>query len=93
MSVLQEESSGLEVATLQANARGTSMLALIGHQEACKKLQDVALPAPSSLGQRMAAVLRVTRRIFRNWRLASSHQPPEMHAIDYLAKHHTKVFV
>jgi hypothetical protein len=69
------------------------MLAFIVHQEARKKVQDVAPPALSSRGQRMASVLRAARRILWNWRLASRHRPPEMHAIDHLAKHHTKVFV
>lgn len=69
------------------------MLAFIVHQEARKKVQDVAPPALSSRGQRLASVLRAARRILWNWRLASRHRPPEMHAIDHLAKHHTKVFV
>jgi len=69
------------------------MLTFIVHQETGKKIQDVDPPAPSSLGQRMASVLRAARRIFWNWRLAARHRPPEMHAIDHLARHHTKVFV
>jgi hypothetical protein len=93
MPALQEGSSVLEVAALQAPAGETRMLAFIGHQEACKKIQDVALPAPTSLGRRMASVRRATRRILWKWRLASSHRQPEMHAIDHLARHHTKVFV
>jgi hypothetical protein len=41
----------------------------------------------------MAAVLRAAQCIFWNWQRASSYRPPEMHAIDHLARHHTKVFV
>ena len=93
MPALQEGSSVLEVATLQAYAGETSLLAFVVHREAGKEIQDVALPAPSSRGRRMASELRIARRIFWNWRFASSHRPPEMHAIDHLARHHTKAFV
>jgi hypothetical protein len=69
------------------------MLAFIVQQEARKKVQDVAPPAPAPRGQRIASVLRAARRTLWNWRLASRHRPPEMHAIDHLAKHYTKAFV
>ena len=69
------------------------MLTFIVQQETGKKIQDIAPPAPASLGQRMASVLRAARRIFWNRLLAARHRPPEMHAIDHLARHHTKVFV
>jgi hypothetical protein len=55
--------------------------------------QDAAPPAPSLRRKRLTSVLRASWHIFRNRRLASSHRPPEMHALDHLAKHHTKVFV
>ena len=69
------------------------MLAFIVQQEVCKKVQDSAPPAPAPRGQRMASMLRAARRVFWNWRLASRHRPPEMHAIDHLARHYTKEFV
>ena len=31
--------------------------------------------------------------ILQDWRIERGHSPPEMHAIDHLARHHTKVFV
>jgi hypothetical protein len=63
-------------------------------QEASEKaLQDTHPPAPSSQRKRVESVLRASWCILQHWRPAHSHQPPEMHAIDHLAKEHPKAFV
>ncbi len=69
------------------------MLAFIVHQELNKKTQDAAPPAPPLLRKHRTSMLRAAWRMFRNWRRVPGHRPPEMHAIDHLARHHTKVFV
>jgi hypothetical protein len=58
-----------------------------------KATQDTPPPAPSSRRKRVASVFRASWGILRHLRPMPSHQPPEMHAIDHLAKDHTKAFV
>jgi hypothetical protein len=55
--------------------------------------QDPPPPAPCSRRQRVAAVLRASWCMLRPWRPTYSQRPPEMHAIDHLAKDHPKAFV
>jgi len=63
-------------------------------QEVSKKApQDTPPPTPCSRRLRVAAVLRASWGILRHWRPVDSHRPPEMHAIDHLAKDHPKAFV
>jgi len=38
-------------------------------------------------------MLRASWCILRHWRPMLSHGPPEMHAIDYMARDHPKAFV
>src|SRR5262249_23993385 len=58
-----------------------------------KAIQNIPPPAPYSRRKRVAAVLCASWCILRHWRLARSHRPPEMHAIDHLAKDHPRAFV
>jgi hypothetical protein len=63
-------------------------------QEALERApQGTPPPAPGSRRKRAASVLRVSWRILRHWRPTRGQRPPEMHAIDYLAKDHPKAFV
>jgi len=63
-------------------------------QEALGKVpQNTPPPAPGSRRQRAASALRVSWCILRHWRPTLSQGPPEMHAIDYLAKDHPRAFV
>src|SRR5262249_262275 len=58
-----------------------------------KATEDTPPPTPFSRRKRVAAVLRTSWCILRHWRPARSHRPPEMHAIDHLARDHPKAFV
>ncbi len=58
-----------------------------------KAPRDTPLSAPGSRRQRMAFGLRAAWCLLRHWWPTLSHRPPEMHAIDYLAKDHPKAFV
>jgi hypothetical protein len=58
-----------------------------------KARQDRLLPAPCSRRTRVMFALRALWCIRRSWWPTSSHGPPEMHAIDYLAKDHPRAFV
>jgi len=63
-------------------------------QEVSEKApQDVPPLAPCSRRKRVAAMLRASWCILRHWRPMLSHGPPEMHAIDYMARDHPKAFV
>ena len=63
-------------------------------QEVLEKApQDTPPPAPCSRRKRVAAVLRASWCILRHWQPGLSHRPPEMHAIDHLARDHPKAFV
>jgi hypothetical protein len=65
----------------------------IVQKELEKATKDTPPPAPCSQRKRVAAVLRASWCILRHWRAASGQQPPEMHAIDHLAKDHPKAFL
>jgi len=65
----------------------------IVQEVAAKAPQDTPPPAPCSRRQRVASVLHTSWCILRHWRPARSHRPPEMHAIDHLARDHPKAFV
>jgi len=65
----------------------------IVHEALEKATWDTPPPAPCSRRKRVAAVLRASWCILRHWRPMLSHGPPEMHAIDYLARDHPKAFV
>jgi hypothetical protein len=65
----------------------------IVQETAWEATQDAPAPALLPRRKRIACVLRASWGILRRWQPARSHRPPEMHAIDHLAKHHTKVFV
>jgi hypothetical protein len=58
-----------------------------------KVLQAIPPPTPCSRRKRVESVLRASWCILRHWRPARRHRPPEMHAIDHLAKDHPKAFV
>ena len=63
-------------------------------QEALERApQGTPPPAPGSRRKRAASVLRASWCLLRHWRPACSHRPPEMHAMDHLAKDHPKAFV
>jgi len=54
---------------------------------------DIPLQTPGLRRQRVASRLRAAWCLLRHWWPTLSHRPPEMHAIDYLAKDHPKAFV
>ena len=58
-----------------------------------KALQDTPPLAPGSRRQRVAAVLRASWCMPRHWWPARRHRPPEMTAMDHLAKDYPKAFV
>jgi hypothetical protein len=58
-----------------------------------KAPQDTPPPAPCSRRKRVTFVFRASWCILWHWRPVLSHGPPEMHAIDYLAKDHPRAFV
>ena len=63
-------------------------------QEALGKApQNTPPPSPCSRHRRTASVLRISWDILRHWRTTLSQGPPEMHAIDYLARDHPRAFV
>jgi hypothetical protein len=56
-------------------------------QEVVEKApQDIPLAAPGIRRKRVASMLRASWCILRHWRPAFNHRPPEMHAVDHLAK-------
>jgi hypothetical protein len=63
-------------------------------QEALEKApHDTPPPALYSRHKHVAAVLRASWCFLRHWRPTLGQGPPEMHAIDHLAKDHPKAFV
>jgi hypothetical protein len=58
-----------------------------------KAPRDIPLQAPGSQRQRLASGLRAAWCLLRYWWPTLSPRPPEMHAIDYLAKDHTRAFL
>ena len=57
-----------------------------------KASQTVPPPVLLQEHRRAASVRRASLDILQNWRMERSHSPPEMHAMDHLARHHTKAF-
>src|SRR4029453_11947289 len=55
--------------------------------------QDVPPPAPCARRKRVASVFCASWCLLRHWWPTLSHRPPEMHAIDYLAREHPRAFV
>jgi hypothetical protein len=69
------------------------MLRYIVQEAVGEAPQDTLLQAPGPRRQRVVSWLRASWCLLRHWWPTLSHRPPEMHAIDYLAKDHTRTFV
>ena len=50
--------------------------------------QPVLLPGHT----RVTSAHHASMGILQDWRMERSHSPPEMHAMDHLARYHTKAF-
>ena len=76
-----------------AEAGGNTMPHRVNQEDLEKATQDTPPPAPCSRRKRVASVLRASWYILRHWRPARSDRPPEMHAIDHLARDHPRAFI
>ena len=58
-----------------------------------RKASQTAPPAVLSQGHgHVTSVRQAALDILENRRTERSHSPPEMHAMDHLARHHTRAF-
>jgi hypothetical protein len=55
--------------------------------------QDSSSPALRSRHMRGGPLVRAAWCLLRHWWPTLNHQPPEMHAIDHLARDHPRAFV
>ena len=69
------------------------MLRLIVRKVFWKAPKIVSQPVLLPRHRRVTSVRHVSLGILQDWRMERSNSPPEMHALDHLARHHTKAFV